>query len=350
MTETPLKMLSFGAGAIGAYFGGSLADSGQQVVFLERPEVAAELRQRGLRLSLPEREIQIAAPVCAGSIEEALSFGPYDVALFALKSFDTRPVLEQIQAHQPDLPPVLCLQNGVENEPTIEEILGRGRVIAGSVTSAIGRRAAGDVILEKLRGVGLAGNHPLSERLAQAFNQAGLNARLYPHAAAMKWSKLLTNLVGNASSAILNMTPGEVFAHPGLYRLEIAQLRETLAVMRKLAIEVVDLPGTPVRLLAFGARFLPLAISRPLLQRAVGSGRGAKMPSFHIDLHSRRGQSEVDYLNGAVVRNGQRAGVATPANRVLNDTLLALTRQELALESFERQPEKLLERWQSLAN
>jgi 2-dehydropantoate 2-reductase len=161
----------------------------------------------------------------------------------------------------------------------------------------------------------------------------------------MKWSKMLTNLLANAASAILDMTPAQVFAHPGLYRLELAQLREALAVMRLQGIRVVDLPSTPVRLLAFAVQSLPAPVSRPFLQRAVGGGRGGKMPSFHIDLHSGRGKSEVDYLNGAVVRFGERLNIPTPANRLLNETLLALTNREIPLEAFARQPEKLLELW-----
>jgi 2-dehydropantoate 2-reductase len=90
---------------------------------------------------------------------------------------------------------------------------------------------------------------------------------------------------------------------------------------------------------------MPVTISRPLLTQAIGSGRGGKMPSFHIDLHGGRGQSEVDYLNGAVVRFGERTGVPTPVNRMLNETLLRLTRGEIPLEQFSRQPEKLLALW-----
>jgi 2-dehydropantoate 2-reductase len=193
--------------------------------------------------------------------------------------------------------------------------------------------------------VGVAANHPLSSRLVEAMNSANLNARLYPRGADMKWSKMLTNLLANATSAILNMTPAEIFAHPGIYRLEVAQIRETLAVMHAQNIRVVDLPSTPVRLLAFAVRTLPASISRPLLQRAVGSGRGAKMPSFYIDLHSGRGKSEVDYLNGAVVRHGERLRIPTPVNRLLNETLLALTNGDIPLETFDCQPEKLLSKW-----
>ena len=76
----------------------------------------------------------------------------------------------------------------------------------------------------------------------------------------------------------------------------------------------------------------------------MGKGRGEKMPSFHIDLYAGRKQSEVDYLNGAVVRFGAQVGVPTPVNRLLNETLLALASGEMPRETFALQPEKLLER------
>jgi len=235
----------------------------------------------------------------------------------------------------------LCLSNGVDNEPALAAVLGADRVIAGTVTSSIGRRAAGDIVLERLRGIGVEASHPLSEKLDRALDEAGLNVRLYPRAADMKWSKMLTNLIANASAAILDMTPAEIFADPHLFALEMAMLSETLAVMKAKGIRVVDLPGTPVRALALAVR-LPALVARPILAKGVGGGRGGKMPSFHIDLHSGRNQSEVDWLNGAVVRYGEMLGVPTPVNKILNTTLLALTRSNIPLEEFSRKPEKLL--------
>ena len=118
-------------------------------------------------------------------------------------------------------------------------------------------------------------------------------------------------------------------------------LCEALAVMKAQGIRVVDTPKTPVRLLALAAS-MPAFISRPLMVNAVGGGRGGKMPSFHIDLHNRREKSEVEWLNGAVVRYGEQVGVSTPVNKILTETLLALTRGEIPLETFSRQPEKLI--------
>jgi 2-dehydropantoate 2-reductase len=350
MAEPSLKILVFGAGAIGTYIGGSLAHAGHHVVFLERPEVLDTLQQRGIKIQIPAATLGLtiitlppAAYGCAGRLADALSLGPFDAALYALKSFDTASVLASF--HSAKLPPILCLSNGVDNEPTLADELGTQNIIAGVVTTAVGRQLVGDVIVERLRGIGVAGEHPLSSRLTAAMNEAGLNARLYPDAASMKWSKMLTNLLANASSAILNMPPSQIFAHPGLFRLEIEQLREALRVMAAKGVHAINLPKTPVKALAFAVQCLPLALSRPFMQKAVGAGRGGKMPSFHIDLYSGRGQSEVGYLNGAVVRHGEQAGMPTPVNRLLTDTLLALTRGDVPLETYALQPEKLLALW-----
>lgn len=351
MTQNSMKILSFGAGAIGTYVGGSLALAGHTVVFVEQPKVAENLRERGLRLDLTidarrnTKDAFVIGPhsfVIEPSLEEALNFGPFDVAVFALKSFDTASALDGMRPFADKLPPILCLSNGVENEQAVARVLGLQKIIYGTVTTAIGRRGAGDIVLEKLRGVGVAAGHPLSEKLVTALDGAYLNCRLYPEPHSMKWSKMLTNLVANPTSAILDMTAAQVFANKKLYQLEIDMLRECLAVMKAQNLEVFDLPGTPVKALALATK-LPLWLSRPFLSRAAGSGRGEKMPSFHIDLHSGRGQSEVEFLHGAVERAGKARGIPTPVNELLSKTLVAMTKKEIPLEEYRNQPEKLLE-------
>ncbi len=347
-----LKILCFGAGAIGTYVGGSLALAGAELVFIEQASALAEIRRRGLRLDLTRdqrrssTEAAILEPsrfVAAASLAEALRSGPFDAGLFALKSFDTPAALEAMQPFADQIPPIVCLSNGVDNEPAIAKVLGADKVIPATVTSAIGRRGPGDIVLERLRGLGIYSGHALSARLAGACNAALLDARLFANAASMKWSKMLTNLIANPTSAILDMTPGEVLGDARLYRLEVGMLRECLAVMRAQLIPVTDLPGTPVRALAFATR-LPPWLSKPILSRAAGAGRGAKMPSFHIDLHSGRDKSEVEYLHGAVVRAGKLFGVPTPINQMLTETLVALTRGDLPEGEFAHQPQKLLDR------
>jgi 2-dehydropantoate 2-reductase len=342
MMSDPLKVLSIGAGAIGTYIGGSLVLQGHKVVFVERPSVAERLKSQGLKLGLGGETQHISQPIITSSIIEALEMEDFDVALYALKSYDTESFVNMLSTLKGSLPPFLCLSNGIENELSLERVLGADRVILGTVTSAVGRRDAGDITLERLRGMGVADGHPLSPGLVNALDGAGLNAWLFSNGDEMKWSKMLTNLISNATSAILSLPPAEVFAHSGLFKLENMQLRETLMVMRAQDLKTVDLPGTPVRLLSFAVRFLPLSISRPLLSKAVGGGRGDKMPSFYIDLQSGRGKSEVDYLNGAVVRKGEKYNIPTPANKFLNKTLMGLTTGSVRKDTYIKQPGKLL--------
>jgi 2-dehydropantoate 2-reductase len=181
-----MKILTFGAGAIGTYIGGSLALAGHQVVFVARPKVVEQLRERGLRLDLiadPRREtkdVTVVDPrsfVIVSTLEEVLRYGPFDLALFALKSYDTQPALEEMKPFAEKLPPLLCLSNGVSNEPAIAQALGKDRVIYGTVTTAVSRRSAGDIVLERLRGIGVARGHALSEKVHAALNAAYLNSK-----------------------------------------------------------------------------------------------------------------------------------------------------------------------------
>lgn len=336
-----MNVLAFGAGAIGGYLGGSLALHGHRVIFLERPHNAPKLKD-GISLNLGEQAHRITNFEVVTSIEEAIKGAVFDVALFALKSYDTAAALESIKRHASQLPPFLCLQNGVENEAELAAVLGANKVIAGTVTTSVAKDGPGQIRLERLRGVGIAAGHSLSSQIMSAFSAAGLNPRHYTSAQAMKWSKLLTNLLCNATCAILDISPAEAMVDPQVFRLEMLQLREALAVMHALKLQVVDLPSTPVRALAFAASRLPLALARPLMARSVGRGRGGKMPSLHIDLHGVKGRSEVDWLNGAVVRAGERLRVKTPVNRLLQETLSALVAGKEPIDTFRHQPEKLL--------
>ncbi len=358
----PLRVLVVGAGAIGTYIGGSLALYRQaQVTFLVRRATAQALRQRGdLRLTLPDgthrlplalpspTPVASGHPPTVGLLEDPQqsTSAAFDLVVLAVKTYHLPAFLKSIAPVRHAFPPVLCLLNGVEAEQTLAEFLGPERVLAGTVTSAVSRSEPGNARLEKPRGLGIALGHPLSATLLRACAQAHLNPRGYSNPAAMKWSKLLTNLTANATSAILDLPPAEIYAHPGLVRLEVAMLREALAVMAAQHLPVVDLPGAPVRRLAWALRHLPLAWLGPLLRRVVGGGRGEKMPSFHIDLYSGRGQTEVEALNGAVARYGARLGVPTPVNRWLTETLQALTTGQLPLGAYRHRPEALLAAWE----
>ncbi len=337
-----MKIVCFGAGAIGAYIGGSLALAGHEITFVERPASVPRLTASGIRLELPDgSRHHVTNFRVFDNFEAAAADGSFDLAILAVKSFDTDAVLTSLAPWQAALPPFLSLQNGVENETVLTAFLGKERVIPASVCTAISRGEEGLVKVEKLRGIGIADGHPLSVAVVTAFSEAGLKAERIADAVGMKWSKMISNLMANASSAILNMTPSEVFSNPVSYRLEVAQLRETLRVMQAHEIQPVDIPGIPIRLLCAGLRYLPDWLMKAVLKKSVGSGRGGKMPSFHIDLYAGRKQTEVDFLNGAVVCYAMKKGIPVPVNHVFQQTLRAMAAGDIPLDAFDHQPDKL---------
>ena len=317
-----MRIVVVGAGAVGGVVAANLALAGTPVVAVARGEHARAMSESGLRYESPTGTQVVELPV-ATSIAE-VDVAADDVIMLGVKGQDTVSVLNDLRSAGVTDQPIVCMQNGVDNEPLIADRLGGDRVITGTVTTAVGKPGIGQVIEEKRRGIGIALSHPIGADIVSALNDAGLNGIGYAEPGPMKWSKLLTNLTGNATSAILDEPVTALFADRRLYEVEIAVLRECLAVMAALGFRPVDLPGTPVR--------------------ALGGGRGDKMPSFHIDLHSGRGQTEVRFLNGAVVRYGAEHGVPTPVNAVLTETLEALSSGEQSLETYRHNPEALLAR------
>ena len=345
-----MRFLVIGAGAIGGYVGGCLALAGHELTLLSRPASAADLADHGLQLTWARsgevrtaRGFQVVTTLAA-----ALSGPAFDCIILAVKAFDTEPIIQELQAITSAPPPILALQNGVDAEAALAAAFGAQTVISGTVTTPVSKQAGG-LVIEKTRGMGIALGHPLSQPLATALNEAGIQTRLYASAGAMKWSKLLANLVGNATSAILDMPVAALFADPRLYQIEKRTLLECLSVMRRLGYPVVDLPGTPARALELAFSRLPDTLARPLLGRFVGAGRGAKMPSLNLDVQSGRPRTEVRWLNGAVARHAAELGVPAPVNTVLTETVEALTAGRLQLADFRHNPEALLKRWPGFA-
>lgn len=339
MDSGKFKILCIGAGAIGAYIGGSLSLDGHVVHFLDKPETLDRIRQNGIHLQIPKGKFVIHPEDLWDSMKEALRYSSFDFAVLAIKSYDTESLLENWFGLDNEIPPVVCLQNGIENEEKISHLIGADNTIRGTVTTAIGRIEYG-IVVEKLRGIGIETNHELSENIISSFNLAGLNAHGFKNGLEMKWSKLLTNLTTNASCAILKMTPSEIMKNPSLFKIEIGQLREVLSVMKSQKLRVVNLPGTPVRLFSLVVARFPIWLSRIILNQFISKGRGNKMPSFYLDLQSGRRKSEVDYLNGAVVRFGNQQGVSTPINYILNHTLIKMTNGEIDPVKYDHQPER----------
>ena len=338
-----MKILCFGAGAIGSYIAGSLALIGNPLVYVEQPQFIESLKENGVRIEdIHGEKLHLKRFEAYGSAEEAFSRHDFDLVITAVKGFNTDDVIRALRPFAPKIPAILSLQNGVENEGKYAEAFGPETVIPCSVCTAISRGEQGAIKVEKLRGIGIADTHPICAELLQECAEAGLKPKLMPDGPAMKWSKLISNLLSNAASAVFNMSPAEVFGDQDAFQLEMRQIRETLNVMKAQNIPAVNIPGVPLRALCFAVKYLPSFISRPILVKAVGGGRGGKMPSFYIDLHAGRKQSEVEFLNGAVVRFGEKFGVPTPVNFAYYDALTRLAAGELPLNTYERNPQQLI--------
>ena len=346
-----MNILCFEAGAIGSYIAGSLALIGNPLVYVEQPRFIDALKANGVRIEdINGEKHHLTLFDAYGSADEAFARHEFDLVITAIKGFNTDDVIAALRPYAEKIPAILSLQNGVENEDKYAEAFGAEKVIPCSVCTAISRGEQGAIKVEKLRGIGIADTHPICELLVRECCEAGLKAKLMTDGPAMKWSKMISNLLSNAASAIFDMSPAEVFADPDGFALEMAQIRETLDVMKGLGIRPVNIPGVPVKALCFAVRCLPAFLTRPILVKAVGGGRGGKMPSFYIDLHAGRTESEVEFLNGAVVRFGSKLGIPTPVNRAYYETLTKLAQGRLPLNTYQKDPKKLREEIKSIEN
>ena len=340
-----MRVLIVGAGAIGSLVGHRLARAGNNEVTLvgRQPHVAA-VRARGLGLEDGGR-ITWATNVGAVTDVQDVAGRSFDLILLTVKAYDAAEAASQVEPLARRGVPVLVLQNGVGGEETVAEVLGEATILSAVITLSVEVLEPGLVRLATTRGgIGLVPTAPGQSvaELAGVFRQAGFRTSEYRDYRAMKWAKLLLNIVANASPAILGLFPDQVFADRRLFTLEQAAFREAVMVMRALGLRPVSLPGYPVPLFAWAICSLPARLVRPILRRAVVGGRGGKMPSLHMDLSKGKGKSEVEYLNGAVVRYAQELGLDVPVNRALHAVLMGIVRGEISWEEYRGQPQRLL--------
>ena len=306
-----------GPGAVGSFLGGMLAAAGHEVTLLGR-----SLREddHADRLLVEEPGGTREVPVRRATSPDSVPAAP-GLVIVAVKTFHL-PAALVTAAAWPDVP-LLTVQNGTGAEE-LARAARESPILAGSLTTAVElapggvrRLRTGGMGVAAWPGPGMARAAALAGLLASSWTAAGLPAKVYPDAAAMKWSKLLVNLVGNATSAILDMDPGAIYADRRGYTIERRQLHEAVAVMRALGLSPVPLPGAHTGLLLRGLA-LPEAIGRPFVARAIAGARGGKSPSLRLHVRGGGGlPTEALWLNGAVAEAAGRAGVPASVNRAL---------------------------------
>jgi len=340
-----MNVLVYGAGAIGGYLGGKLALAGHQVSLITRPSTAESINSDGLLITEGDRVTR--APVRASAdLSSALAqCTDVDLIIFGMKSYDLGEAVAHLAEVCPDARQVMSTQNGIGLEEVIAARFGAGRTLACSVTIPISRAGANRLVVERSRrGLGLASVQsglPI-DRWVTLFCDAGIRAEALPDYRAMKWSKAFLNIMGNATSAILNRPPAELYRQGEMFDLEMRMLRETMAVMRRLGLPIVNLPGATARPLAGSLSYAPRALLRLVFNQVVIHGRGDKMPSFYLDLVGGKRQNEVVFHNGAIATAGREVGVAAPVNAALSDILSRMAGGLISRETFDGRPDRLL--------
>lgn len=328
-----------GNGAVGSFLGGTLAAAGWDVTLLGRRGGGAGVHVPFVIQGPKARRVQ--TEVRRADTPEHAPAAP-DLVVLAVKMFDLAPALDT--ADRWPATPAMTVQNGIGAEAMAASARS-SPLIAGSLTTAVeptaegvARRRTGGIGLAPVRGDTAALRHELADALADG----GLPTVACADPDAMKWSKLLANLVGNATSGLLDMDVGAVWANPAGFELERRQLGEAVAVMRAQGLRVVSLPGGQVEALLLGLR-LPVGVARPVLARVLGRARGGKDPSLRIRLRQGgAGPTEVRWLNGAVAEAGRRLGVPTPVNATLVELVDRVAEDGDAGAEWVGRPDRLL--------
>jgi 2-dehydropantoate 2-reductase len=299
------QIVVVGAGAIGCYFGARLARAGQAVTLIGRPGHVEAIRRDGLRFLSGGAEERIAI----GAATDLAAVRGARLVLFCVKSFDTDAVAQAMAPHLAPAAVVLSLQNGVDNAERIG-LHAANPVIPVLVYAAAEMPAPGTVRhtgggnlvigLTRAQRSDVQRRRELDEAV-ELFTAADVPIKVSDDIEGELWTKLVMNCAYNAVCALTNSPYGKMVAMPEVRAVMIAAVEEVVAVAR-----------------AKGIR-LPESISDATIRLA--GAMPVTMSSTAQDIAKGR-RTEIDHLNGFVVREGEKLGVATPVNR----TLHALTR------------------------
>jgi len=296
----PIAVL--GAGAVGCYFGGLLARAGHDVTLIGRPPHVAALQRDGLLLETASGRARVAVRAAT----DAAAVRGARLVLCCVKSTDTAAAGRQLAPHLDPAAAVLSLQNGVDNAARLQEILGR-EVLPAVVYVATEMAGPGHVRHHGRGELVLApGAH--GARLAELFSAAGIPARLSDDVTGALWAKLVLNCAFNALSAAVRMPYGRLFESPGVPPLMRIVVDECLAVARA---DGVTVPGDVWAEVERIARTMPAQFSSTAQDLARGK------------------PSEIDHLNGFILRRAEARALAVPANRALH-TIVKLLEQRAA--------------------
>jgi 2-dehydropantoate 2-reductase len=285
-----------GAGAVGGYFGGMLARAGAPVIFIGRPAFVDTVKQNGLFLDtiqLQERvEVEASADLAAARGAE--------IILFCVKTTDTAETARELAKVLSKDAAIISMQNGVDNAEQIEAVSGL-KALPAAVYVAASVPAPGTVKHVGRGDLVLGPKNEVTERVAAVFTRAKIPCRISENLGGELWTKLVWNCALNALSALGKVTYGEILASADAKQLVETTVYEVLAVAKASGIQPAGLEDPRAALV--GAY-------------KVAESMAATRSSTAQDM-MRKKKTEIDSLNGFIVRRARELNIPVPANHTL---------------------------------
>ncbi len=297
-----MKIAIIGSGAMGSLIGGLLKESGEYVYLYDIwKEHIDEIRKHGLKIVGlgGERFVHIDA---TDNIEE---IGAIDLIIIFVKSYNTEVAAKEAKIITSENTIVLTLQNGLGNIDILQKILGRENVIAGTTAQGATLLAPGvvkytgygDVFIGELDGK----KTERVEKVIHIFNKAKINTKFTDNVEGLIWTKLLVNLAINAPATILRIKNGELVKHNCSKSLMKQIIDESLEIVNKKEIKLVY-PD----------------ILKEIYN--IANKTSDNINSMFQDILKGK-MTEIDFLNGAIVKEGQKLGVQTPVNQAITNII-----------------------------
>ena len=300
-----MKICFLGAGALGCSIGGVLAAGGSDVVLVDRFQAHVDaINSQGLRMRVGDEEKVVKVK----AYTDCQGVGTVDLIIVLVKSFHTRAAIESAGAIIGKDTMVMSIQNGLGHEEILAEVVGRERVLAaktyvGGVFLGPGHIISGSKGKQTYIGE-LDGRLTMRlQAVVDEFNRAGLLATASTNIYGTMWDKLLVNVATGALCAITRLPYGGLYSVPEVESCALAAVAEGIAVARANHIKLTS--DEPVYFWQLAAEGLPADFKTSMLQ-SLEKGE----------------PTEVDFINGSVVRWGARSAIPTPVNQ----TLLACTK------------------------
>ena len=302
-----MKTVIMGAGAMGGLFGGLLAFSGEDVWLVDiQREQADVIRSVGLTLEEGDK-LQI---IGVNATHDVTSLGKADLVIFFVKTYHTERAVSDALALEKEDTIFLTLQNGLGNEEVLCKRINRKKVMLGVTGQGATFLGPGHV-RHAGRGKTFIGelDQEVSDRairVAKMFREADIDTEVSANIHELIWDKLLVNVGINALTALTELKNGQLLDYPETLRVMEVLVSEAAEVARQKGVRI---EGDPIEKV-----------------KAVAEATKGNRSSMGQDIDFRR-KTEIDAINGAVVREAKRLGIPVPYNEVVTDLIKAIEKR-----------------------